>query len=509
MSDNLQSIMAMIREGLAAGGKPQMIQKAAGITVATGLVNYDLQRPALATYPFLESMRPIANSLARVPGNGDTATRWKAITGINTTNVPIGVAEGQRNAAITTTLVDRLRSYQGIGLEDFVTFEARYAAMGYDDAYARGVQSTLRAAMLAEEPMILGGNVSIALGTTPTPTATGAATGGALSDGTYYVGCVALTPAGYANATVSATGVVQTISRTNMDATVDTINGGVAQKSANSSGVVLNAGTAVQRVSANVTAVRGAVAYAWYLGTTGASTMYLQQITTINSVNFSTALVTSTQNFAALTSADYSRQTGFAFDGVLYQTGFDSASGAYYTALATGTDGTGTKLTSDGSAGITQINTALRAFWDTYRTGPNEIWASATHVLDMTALVIANGGAPLMRFNLPGGKEATGNQIAGGNAIMSGYLNKLTGQMLSVKIHPNLPDGTILFRTTQSPFAYSGVGNVDEIHLRQDWYQIEWPLKTRRQEFGVYADETYVNYMPFLCGIIHNVATGT
>lgn len=506
-----QAIMKMISDARAAGGTAVTgsVRKAAGISEATGLVNYDLQKPALALYPFLAIQRPLGNSLPRVPGNGDTATRWKAITAINTTNVPPGVAEGQRNAAISMSVSDKLASYQGIGLESFATFEARYAATDFDNAYSRATTTALQAAMLAEEPLLLGGNVSVALGTTPTPTGTGAATGGLLSDGTYLVGCVALTLAGYERAAVTAAGVVQVMARTNMDGTVDTIPGGVAQPSANSSGVVLNAGTAVQRVTANVTAVRGAVAYAWYLGTTGASTMYLQQITTINSVNFNTALVTTTQTFSALAATDYSQQTGFAFDGFLTQGPFTSTSGAYYSALATGTDGTGTVLTSDGAAGIVQINTALRSFWDTWKTGPTEIWASASHILDMTALIIANGGAPLMRFMLPGGASATGNQIAGGNAMLTGYLNKLTGQMISVNIHPNMPNGIIAFRTTVNPYPQSGVGNVDEVHYRQDWYQIEWPLRTRRQEFGVYADETYVCYAPFLNGAIVNVATGT
>ena len=46
--------------------------------------------------------------------------------------------------------------------------------------------------MLQEESIILGGNNSLALGTTPTPTATPAASGGALADAVYSVICVAL-----------------------------------------------------------------------------------------------------------------------------------------------------------------------------------------------------------------------------------------------------------------------------------------------------------------------------
>jgi hypothetical protein len=45
---------------------------------------------------------PLRNLIPRVKGNGGTATNWKAITGINTTNVGLGVSEGNRGGAITT-----------------------------------------------------------------------------------------------------------------------------------------------------------------------------------------------------------------------------------------------------------------------------------------------------------------------------------------------------------------------------------------------------------------------
>jgi cyclohexanone monooxygenase len=54
-------------------------------------------------------------------------------------------------------------------------------------------------------------------------TGTGAATGGALSDGTYLDGCVALTPDGYQRATVAA-GVVPQIVRSNADGSTDTMS---------------------------------------------------------------------------------------------------------------------------------------------------------------------------------------------------------------------------------------------------------------------------------------------
>lgn len=474
-------------------------------TTALGIVNYDLQRPALALYPWGEMITPLRVQIPRITSTqGDTATRWKAITGINTTNLPAGVSQGNRSGVITTTTVDKTAAYVGLGLEDYVTFEADYAAEGFQDARATAVEGVLRSVMIVEEKMILGGNSSVELGTTPTPTPTGAATGGALSDATYYVACVALTADGYSRATVSAAGVVQQIVRSNADGTSDTINGGCAQRSAASSGVVLNAGTAVQRVSANVTAVRGAVAYAWYLGTS-ATVMYLQQITTINSVNFTTALDTATQAWGSLTAADYSALGTYSFDGLMYSTGFKSTSGGYYVALATGTDGTGTKLTTDEAGGVTEINTAFQSFWDNYRLGPDTIWVAAQQALDINAIVIEGGGAPLFRFNMD---ASSPNMNIVGGVIVGSLMNKFTNATVRIRIHPNMPAGTILFTSKTIPYPLSGVGNVVQMKCRREFYQTDWPLRTRKYEFGVYVDEVLQMYFAPAFGVITNIAAG-
>jgi hypothetical protein len=89
---------------------------------------------------------------------------------------------------------------------------------------------------------------------------------------------------GWRLATV-ASGVVQTISRTNADGTSDTINGGTATPSRPVVGRDAVGGHGGPARHAHVTAVQGAVAYAWYLGISRRH-LYMQQITTINSVNF-------------------------------------------------------------------------------------------------------------------------------------------------------------------------------------------------------------------------------
>ncbi len=499
---NITESLDAMRKALGGAGSGDLNK---AWTTSTGLVNYDLQRPALALYPWGEEITPLRVTVPRVTSNqGDTATRWKAITGINTTNVPMGLTEGQRGGVISTTLQNYTAAYVTLGLEDNVTFQADWAAEAFDDAKARAVEGLLRSVMISEEKMIVGGNSSVALGTTPTPTLATTATGGQLSDGTYKVICVALTHDGWSRATV-ATGVVQTISRTNADGTSDTINGGTAQKSAIAS-ITIAGGGAVQAISASVVPVKGAVAYAWYVSLTSTANIYLQAITTINSYKQTAALVTTTQDaVVSLAASDNSADAGFSFDGLLYLTAFKAGSGAYYLAMPNGTAGTGTPLTSDGAGGIVEINTAFQAFWDNYRLSPDTIWTNSQEAQNINTKVIAGGGAPLFRYTMDAGSA---NMSITGGVVVGSLMNKFTNRTVRVRTHPFMPPGTILFTSKTIPYPMSGVGNVLQMKCRREFFQTEWPLKTFKYEFGVYVDEVLQVYFLPAFGAITNIGNG-
>ena len=155
-------------------------------------------------YPFIENWPLVAGNaemgydpIPRVPANGGTATHWKTVTGIDINGVAGGVGRGQRAAAMAIQTNDLVSPYYGMGVEVPVDFETRYEGTGLvPEALAIAAQSGLRALMIREEQMIIGGNSSLALGTTPTPSVSdGASSGGTMSQGgsTLSVICVALT----------------------------------------------------------------------------------------------------------------------------------------------------------------------------------------------------------------------------------------------------------------------------------------------------------------------------
>ena len=82
------------------------------------------------------------------------------------------------------TTKDYVATYKGIGIETNVDFEAQYAGQNFDDIRALAAQTGLEALMIGEEAMILGGNTSMALGATATPTLAASSSGGSLAAGT-------------------------------------------------------------------------------------------------------------------------------------------------------------------------------------------------------------------------------------------------------------------------------------------------------------------------------------
>lgn len=470
----------------------------------SGITAYDLEQGAKLLFPVLT---PLRNTIPRVGGGVGTATNWRAVTGINTGLMEIGVSEGNRSGVIAHTTKDFTAAYKGLGLEDNVTFESDYAGRTFDDVKALAVAALLESVMVGEEIQILGGNTSLALGTTPTPTTATATTGGTLAAQTWSVICVALTQAGYyaTGGNVVGTAPVRgAVTRTNADSTSDTYGGGSAQKSAAASQVTTGA---TSTISATVANVSGAVAYAWFWGTAGSEK--LGAITTINSVLITAAAV-GTQLASSLPTSDNSTNA-LAFDGLLTQI-FGAGSNAYVNVMAAGTAGTGTPLTSSSDGGIVEFDAALKSFWDNYRLSPAEIWVSSQEQQNITKKIMAAPSTAAQRFvfNVEQGK------LMGGSLMVS-YLNRF-GMMgggeygaaneLPIMLHPNLAPGTVMFRTKRLPYKLNNITNLLQVKTRREYYQLEWPLRTRKYEYGVYADEVLQNYFPPAFGVITNIGNG-
>jgi hypothetical protein len=489
------------------------------ISQATGFNWYDLRPVVQLLYPYKELI-PLISRLPRVSGDGGTGYHWKRITGINVNTLSFGVGEGQRGARIAVTEEDQQATYKTLGLESSVTFQAGWAN-GQLTPNNRSIatQATLRSVMIGEEQSLILGNSSLALGLTPLPTLTkDSASTSSFSSGNVYVVAVALTGFGYLNTTAynSGTGtggVPGQVTKTNADGSTNTFGGGSATPS-NEASIAVSSGN---NVTATVTPVAGAVAYAWYVGTTtGAET--LAAITPGNRATFTKAGALGQPVTNLQVSSAYVDNSTNAYlpDGIISMINGSVFGSAPGTAMATvptlpdsrlsiANSGSLVMTAPAGNTGLTisgtniaEFDLLLQAAYDQYKIGFDKILMSSADLANFAGTFFGSGDT------------AAAFRIVAGRRVTS-YLNKFFGNTLDIEIHPYLPQGTILFWSDRVPYELSGVANILEAHVRQDYYEVQWPWSTMRYEFGVYVDEVFAGYfMPAFASITNlNPPAGT
>lgn len=508
-------------------GIVDQIQKATipdTISESLNLLWYDLRPVVQYLYPFKELI-PRISRLPRVPADGGNMFHWKRITAINLNNTSVGVSEGNRGGRIAISLQDQAAIYKTIGVESDVTFEARLGAQNLSpDALGVAIQSSLRSLMIGEEQTLILGNASMPLSTsgtttvpTPTPTLTAQGSGSSFAAGDVYVICVVLSGFGFLNGSLE-NGIPGQITRTNADGSVDVYGGGSGVPSAEASTAV----TAGETVTATVTPVIGAVGYAWYIAqTSGAET--LAAITNGNQVTFTKLPPAGRQAVTALqvNGAYVDNSTNALLpDGILTQIFGQVFGAAPGTAMSTNQNlpsgvsintlsGALTYTMPAGNTGLTvsgtniaEFDAIMQAAYDQYKLGFDRILVSSRDMNNFMGLMLAQNASAQFRIFFDA--DAENGRIVAGRRITS-YLNKFMGNTLDIEIHPFVPPGTIVFWSDRVPYELSGVPNILEAHVRMDYYQIQWPFRSRRYEYGVYADEVFACYFPPAFAAITNL----
>lgn len=511
-------------------GISEVLQKADTINLATNLLYNDVSSVISFMYPYAE-LTPLIGRLPRRPAIGNSFG-WKRITGINVNGVSSGVSEGNRGARIAIAEQDMVARFKTLGLESSVTFEARLGSQGLSpEALGISVQSALRSLRIDEEKLLINGNASMPLGTTPTPTVTaGTVTGqtGTFS-GAAFIACVALSGMGYVNySTYSSTtgfgGIPGRTTKINADGSSDTYGGGSATPSAISTVTP----TGSQCITATVTAVNGAMGYGWFVGSTNDPTaMYLAGITPSNQVILTAVPASTGQPLSTLyvsgSPADNSTNI-LVPDGIVPQLMGAILGGAPGTLMSTNPYlASGISLSGAGSvvytasagntglnisgASIDEFDAIFKAAYDQYKIGFTRILMSGADMLgSFGAMLDTAAGSNIFRIVLDG--DTTNRRIIAGQKVTS-YMNKFYGNTLDVEVHPYLPPGTIIFWSDRPPYELSNTPNLVEARVRQDYYQIQWPWKTRRYEYGVYVDEVFPVYFSPAFAMIRNLNPST
>ncbi len=182
-------------------------------------------------------------------------------------------------------------------------------------------------------------------------------------------------------------------------------------------------------------------------------------------------------------------------------------------ALATGVAGTGAFLTSSGRGSVVEIDNMLMSMWNNYRISPTVLYVNTQEQRNITAKCLTSASGPLLRYNVQADGETSLPYGITANGVVRWYYNPFSvdgGFDIPIKVHPDLPPGTILAFCERLPVWYQSnqVPNVAEVMTRRDYYRIDWPLRTRRREYGVYTEEVLAVYAPFGVGVLTNIGNG-
>ena len=520
MQDVTADTLALIKDAQTKS-RPDLLHKTnyAGFTQpgspTSGLNAYDLTAPAKKIYPVIT---PLRNMVPRTQGAVGTATNWRTITSVNATFMAGGVSERQRGGVASTTVIDNTAPYKGLGFENFVTYEADYAGQSFEDVKADAVMGQLHSLMMYEEICMLGGNGSTALGTPVIASTTDVTTGGLLAYNTeFYVKCIALTLEGYITAVqpsypspltnpYSGGGsILGQVTRTNANASTTVYGGGSSNVSTQTNVTTANDSNNTHGVACTVTPLPGAVAYAWFMGTT-TNVNHLVAITTINSVVINSFNTTGQLVSAIPNTGSDNSVNALIYDGLFAQV---TNSGTNITTLATGAAGVGTVLSNDGANGITQINAVLKQMWDTSRLGPTKMFISSQEQKNISGKILQSGSTGAFRM-VTMGTDAKGNLVGG--AAVAQYLNPynlMGNNLIDIIVHPNMPAGTILFYCDNIPYALeTNVKNPIDMYMRRDYYQIDWPQVLRSYDYGIYCDGVMRNMFTPAFALLTNIANG-
>lgn len=526
MDPTTQATLAAMERVVTDGADGNRVVRKAGYTAnataTAGIQGYDLSPIVLTLYPYLAPFSHGVSYVGGGPTDGPYVSRetdgfgtgpnWKAYLTIDSTLIPGGVSEGNRNATQTPTMADYFATYKGFGMEHQVTDEAYYAGRGFVDLLARAQVENLQSSFLKEEWMDLFGNGtssnnSIALGTANTPVGTLQTGTGSMTQQATVCYAVGLTGMGWyynqqgAAAAITA-GLKTQYTRTNADGSTDVIKPGHGIISAESAAVTTASSN--RSILWKILPKAGELAWAWFTGTTGAATCKLAAITSVPQfLQTVDAAGTQLANVADL-GVDNS-QSALDYDGVFTQLAKNST--AYYKILGNGAAG-GAKLTPDGLGGIVEIDAANLDRFNNYKLGVDTWWVSAQQAGDIQKLVLSNSAGTDKGISTIFYAADLNNlqTIIGGNGGPEfTYINKANGQRQRIKTHPWIPQGTMLGTSQRIPYAMNNVPSVWKKKLRQEWYSVMWPKTSRKQQFGQYADGVLQCLVPFANCVITGI----
>lgn len=467
----------------------------AGVNVATGFTGYDLKTPAATLVPFLT---PMLNLTPRIGGVGVPVHNWKAIVDFFGGNGPqsvIGaVQDGGTAQALSRTVIPMANTFQTIGLQDSLTFQAQWRGRQLEgDLRAMLTAQLLYALKLVEENWLI--NMSDQLWAPPAPMATASATGGTLAAGSYYMAVTAVNANGESLSTQVIGPIVTTGSTSSIATTIFTVpfaasynvyagtSASAAALFKQSAATNFGSASALNAPSNPLTGSFTATLAS--LATTGttlptviANAPYVQKDT-------NTGLPVTWQGTQALLYANAGVNTGNATGGLKSQIIRPAATTGYLD--------------------LSDIQRLFLVMYLNARANPEYLFVSPQDGITIDNLVTAAGNTRVVVDATNAAQS--GNLIGGFHA--GRILNQATQRLVTIMALPFLPQGTIIAGSYSFPYPVSGFSTTPfHILTNQEYYGVDYPptpATPTQWGMGDFVDETLVNEFLGGWGIINGI----
>jgi hypothetical protein len=462
----------------------------AGTSLATGFLGYDLQSPAAMLVPYLT---PLLNMAPREQGVGIDVHHWKAVTDLFGGNGPqsvIGaVDDGGTPSYVARNVVPMSNTFQTIGLQDALTFQAEWRGMSFEgDLRAILSAQLLYALKLVEENWLI--NMSDYLWAPPPALGTASATGGTLaSTNPYWIQVTAVNANGESLASQIVGPIVTTGTTASIALTIFTVPNAASYNvyAAMSAAAPAN-GAMFKQVAANF--LSGAIPTQPSIYTQGSITATLTSLTTTgaNPPATNTAMVKKSANNTPLT---WQGTQALIYANAGNIANIVSGTGALKSLVMQ-------PAASTGYLALGDIQLLFLNMFNASRANPEFLFVSPMDSITTTNLVTAAGNTRVVV-----GADNASQQ----NSLVAGYrvtkiMNEVTGRLVDVVSLPYLPQGTMIAGSMTFPYPVAGYNNPPfRVIYNRDYYGVDYPPTQNNPTswgFGDFVDETLV--MEFIGG---------
>jgi hypothetical protein len=471
----------------------------AGVFASTGIAGVDLSG-LVSLVPVNVPARNNTSAFPRViAGEGSQTALWRALLNINSGQSDAAIGMDYAGSMTNFQEQDVYAPYKPLAKAGRVTLDAVAVARNYADALSIAELQTLNQLFIFQDMHIINSQ-AWSLGTVSAPTLAASSTGGSLPQSqAVYVKVAARSGANY-------------------------FVGGSTAASAAANLTTSSVVAATYAVTASLAAVKGAVAYDWYVGSS-AGTQYYAGTTTVASFTV-TSIPTANQALSnlpllsstaptAVPTADTSYNANNWYNGVIASTLGDYGSTGPVTP-GSGTASGATFIDNGGNApalsggGIDILDKINDALWASVQLSPTAYMINSLQGDEISKAILASSSATT--FLPPTDADARTN-LAGGGYI-GRYINRAAGGVpVSLEIHPRVAPGTIIARTDRVPFPGSNIGTAFEVRCQYDTMRFDYAANYNpgvlgggpRYDFEIRSMETLVNRAPVAQAIVSNV----